>query len=87
MSGAKIDKVRPFDQTLSDVEGPRQGPIRAVVTSNGKIYIMNGNHRVLGAALDNKRCVEGLLYTPSTWEEFTGIRFDPKLGHNNPFIE
>jgi len=77
-----IDEVSPFNQAASDAGGQ---PIRAVVTPDGKTYIMQGNHRVYGASEQGLQNVEGLIYTPEHWAEFTESPFTPG-GTNNPEV-
>src|SRR5262245_53386197 len=79
---ARVDAVRPFDQALSD--GGEQ-PIRVVVVSMGEKYVMQGNHRVLGAQWDGLHSVGAWVYTPEQWEAYTGMPFTPG-GTNNPAI-
>ena len=78
----QLTAVRPFDQALSDAGGQ---PIRAVIGDQGT-YIMQGNHRVFGATLDNLNSVDGILYTPQQWESFTGSTFNPTLGTTTPKV-
>lgn len=80
MSGAKIDSYKPFDQALSDKQ-----PIR-VVRYNGEDYIMEGNHRVYGAAEDGLTQIEVIFYTPEEWEQAMGMPFVPR-GTNNPHVK
>jgi hypothetical protein len=80
---ADIDDVRPFSQPLSD----KNQPIRIVVDGNGKRHIMNGNHRIAGAAEDGISSVEVEMYTPEQWKEMFGLGFDPTKGVNFPAIE
>ena len=48
---------------------------------------MQGNHRVFGATLDQLPSVQGKIYTPQQWLEFTDIPFSPNiLRTNNPSI-
>jgi hypothetical protein len=74
--------VRPFNQTLSDAGGQ---PIRAVLAQE-RVFIMQGNHRVWGATLDDVNSVEGILYSPQQWESYTGLPFDPAIGTTTPPI-
>ena len=78
----QLAAVRPFDQALSDAGGQ---PIRAVIGDQGA-YIMQGNHRIFGATLDNVNSVNGILYTPQQWESFTGSKFNPALGTTAPYV-
>ena len=80
LSRAKVDAVRPFDQAKSDGGGQ---PIRVVVSHDGNIFIMQGNHRVYGAREDGIRTIGVLIYSPERWEASFEIRSD-RAGNNNP---
>jgi hypothetical protein len=54
LDGDRITAYKPFNQSLSDAGGQ---PIRVVVTTDGKKYIMQGNHRALGAAEEGVQSV------------------------------
>lgn len=43
-----MDNVKPFNQALSDAKQP----IKVVIDKNGNKHVMNGNHRIQGAAED-----------------------------------
>jgi RHS repeat-associated protein len=68
---ARLAKVRPFNQALSDAKEP----IRAVQTREG-LYIFQGNHRVFGAVLDNQP-VNMEIYTPEQYYQLIGQPFNP----------
>ncbi|HKI35562.1 MAG TPA: hypothetical protein VKA46_27140 [Gemmataceae bacterium] len=82
LRGWNIDACKPFNQAQSDAHHP----IRIVVDHDGKKYVLQGNHRVAGAQEDGLRSIDGILYTPKQWEDFTGLSFIPG-GTNNPIIE
>ncbi len=82
LSGGGINRVSPFNQSLSDSGGQ---PIRVVVAESGEKYIMQGNHRIYGAKEQGLQKVEVIIYTPEQWEILTEGPFVPS-GTNNPRI-
>jgi RHS repeat-associated protein len=82
LSQLKIDGVSPFNQAASDAGGE---PIQAVQTADGRIFVMQGNNRVKGAVQQGLPSVDGNIFTPQQWEDYTGLPFVPR-GTNNPKI-
>lgn len=82
LSRSRINQTQPFNQALSDTGGQ---PIRVVVTQNGEMHIMQGNHRIYGAREQGLPNAEALIYTPEQWEVLTESSFVPR-GTNFPAI-
>lgn len=75
-----IRSQTPFDPVKS-----AQQPIVAVRTPDKKLYLMNGNHRVMGAVQSGRTQVDIVVYTVEQWEKLYGP-FNPTHGTALPSI-
>lgn len=53
---------------------------------DGTFHAMNGNHRTMGARLDQLEAIEVRVISPEDWRLETGFTFDPSRSVANPQI-